>query len=88
MQPQGHAQLLLSMDVFGLNPQQAIDAPRICPAGGTREEGKKPPRMVFLEGGIPAERVKALRELGREVEVLKGHRAGDAWREADYPLLY
>jgi gamma-glutamyltranspeptidase/glutathione hydrolase len=36
MQPQGHAQLLLNLLVFGMDLQDAIDAPRVRHMGGTR----------------------------------------------------
>jgi gamma-glutamyltranspeptidase/glutathione hydrolase len=71
MQPQGHVQLLLNMEVFGMNPQQALDAPRICIAAGTPEEGSKSDMTVYLEEGIPEETVQGLRKMGHHVEVLK-----------------
>jgi gamma-glutamyltranspeptidase/glutathione hydrolase len=36
MQPQGHVQVLLNMLEFGMNPQQALDAARICVRHGAR----------------------------------------------------
>ncbi len=35
MQPQGHLQVMLNMVEFGMDPQQAIDAPRFRHLSGT-----------------------------------------------------
>lgn len=48
MQPQGQAQILVNMIDRGMNPQQAIDAPRVRFLGGARisMESSFPPRNV------------------------------------------
>ena len=46
MQPQGHVQVLLNMLEFGMNPQEALDAPRICVS-------HLEPDLIMLEHGIP-----------------------------------
>jgi gamma-glutamyltranspeptidase / glutathione hydrolase len=76
MQPQGHVQVLLNMLVFKLNPQAALDAPRICIGAGTPEQGKVLGSTVYIEEGISDEVVEALKELGHEVQVLKGWKRG------------
>ncbi|XP_063772017.1 glutathione hydrolase-like YwrD proenzyme [Pseudophryne corroboree] len=48
MQPQGHVQVLLNMSEFGMNPQQAVDAPRILVV--YNKEDKK--WHLYLEDGI------------------------------------
>lgn len=58
MQPQGHVQVLLNMLLFGMDPQQATDAPRFRHMSG---------RRVALETPID-ERVRAaLTALGHEI---------------------
>ena len=73
MQPQGHVQLLMNMEVFGMNPQQALDAPRICIGAGTPDDGEVGGQTVFLEEGISDETVQGLKTMGHQVEILKGH---------------
>ena len=72
MQPQGHVQVLLNMQAFGLDPQAALDAPRFCIGAGTPDRGKVLTRTVHLEEGIPAETAAALRALGHDVELVTG----------------
>mgnify|MGYP000145873686 CR=1 FL=1 len=56
-QPQGHVQVLLNMLVFGMDPQQAVDAPRFNHGGGLR---------VQLEPAIGTAVRDGLRALGHE----------------------
>jgi gamma-glutamyltranspeptidase/glutathione hydrolase len=60
MQPQGHVQLVTNMLDFGLNPQQALDAPR-----WQWLEGRK----VQVEPGFRTEIVRALAMRGHELSV-------------------
>ena len=74
MQPQGHMQVLLNMEVFGMNPQQALDAPRVCIGAGMPDmgEGQTGRQTVYIEEGISDETVKGLQKLGHQVELLGG----------------
>jgi gamma-glutamyltranspeptidase/glutathione hydrolase len=56
-QPQGHVQVLLNMLLFGMDPQQAADAPRFNHPGGLR---------VQLEAAFGEEVRGGLRALGHE----------------------
>lgn len=63
MQPQGHLQVLSNMIDFGMEPQSALDAPRICIADGTGNG------FVSFEEGIPQLTISALANMGhRTVE--------------------
>jgi len=58
MQPQGHTQLLLNLLVFGMDLQEAIDAPRVRHMGGTR---------ITLEAPIPDRVRLRLWEMGHTI---------------------
>ena len=76
MQPQGHVQVVMNMLKFKLDPQEALDAPRVCVSvalpGKQLETGPAATEMVFLEEGIGEEVVSGLRDLGHRVEVVSG----------------
>lgn len=76
MQPQGHVQVLLNLLVFNLNPQVALDAPRICIGAGTPGDRKVLDMIVHLEEGIRPEVVEKLKQLGHQVEVVTGYERG------------
>ncbi len=65
MQPQGHVQVLLAL-IEGLDPQAALDRPRLC-----LDEGE-PGGTVLLEEGIPASAVAQLESRGHRVERVSG----------------
>jgi gamma-glutamyltranspeptidase/glutathione hydrolase len=69
MQPQGHVQVLLNLLVFGMNVQQAADAPRFRHFDGLR---------VGLEPPIPDSVRAALAAMGHEVVELAPGSAGGA----------
>jgi gamma-glutamyltranspeptidase/glutathione hydrolase len=60
MQPQGHVQVLMDMVDFGMNPQEAMDAPRfeILPPW---------PDVVALEPGISPEARGKLEQMGHQI---------------------
>ena len=69
MQPQGHVQIVLNLIDFGMNLQEAGDAPRIQhigssePTGQTMTDGGQ----VSLEFGFPSETERDLLKLGHKV---------------------
>jgi gamma-glutamyltranspeptidase/glutathione hydrolase len=68
-QPQGHVQLLTSLLDFGLELQEAIDAPRWRHLAG---------RRVLLEHGTPRATYEALAARGHQVEPANGFAFGGA----------
>ncbi|WP_435625716.1 gamma-glutamyltransferase [Flagellimonas sp.] len=70
VQPQGHAQIVINVVDFGMNLQEAGDAPRIRHRGSSQPTGSIMTNggTLFLESGFPMETLRELRK--------KGHRIG------------
>ncbi|KAK4460831.1 putative gamma-glutamyltransferase YwrD [Cladorrhinum samala] len=80
MQPQGHVQVLLGQLVGKLNPQQALDASRICIGAGMADEGDVFDRTVYVEDGMGDEVVEGLRALGHRVVVVGSGGDDENWQ--------
>lgn len=78
MQPQGHAQIVMNLIDFGMNLQEAGDAPRIQHAGSTEPTGGKMTDggWVQLESGIPYEVVRDLMSRRHRVRYDRGGYGG------------
>lgn len=61
MQPQGHVQIIMNMIDFGMNLQEAADAPRIRHYGS--DDGS-----VALESGFDYKTVRSLLKMGHQVQ--------------------
>ena len=74
MQPQGHAQIVINMIDFGMNLQEAGDAPRIRHGGSSQPTGSKMTNggTVFLESGISYETLRSLMKKGHSIEWTTG----------------
>ena len=72
-QPQGHAQIIVNLVDFGMNTQEAGDAPRIVHTGSSQPTGTEMTDggLVNLESGFPEATLRALTERGH---VLGGRR--------------
>lgn len=71
MQPQGHVQILLNVIDFGMNLQEAGDAPRVYHEGSSDPTGAvmHAGGVVHLETGFPTSTVEGLRAMGHTVVV-------------------
>ena len=73
-QPQGHAQILINMIDFGMNLQEAGDAPRILHSNSSQPTGSKMTDggTVALESGFAEEVVTELQSRGHRMKYAKG----------------
>lgn len=74
MQPQGHAQIVVNMIDFGMNLQEAGDAPRIRHGGSSQPTGEKMSDggIVYLESGISYENTRELVRRGHRIQYSEG----------------
>ena len=80
MQPQGHAQIVMNLVDFGMNLQEAGDAPRIQHDGSTEPTGQNTVMSdggeVDLETGFSIETIRALMRKGHSVRFADGPYGG------------
>ncbi len=69
VQPQGHAQIVVNLIDFGMNLQEAGDAPRMRHIGSSQPTGSKMTNggTLNLENGIPYSTVRELRKMGHRI---------------------
>ena len=80
MQPQGHVQIVMNLVDFGMNLQEAGDAPRLHHDGSDEPVGAVTPMddggVVQLETGFPYETIRGLMRKGHQVEFADGPYGG------------
>ena len=70
MQPQGHVQIVVNLIDFGMNLQEAGDAPRIQHFGSSEPTGEKmmDGGIVCLETGFDYETIRTLMQRGHKIQ--------------------
>ncbi|MFC1759113.1 gamma-glutamyltransferase [Planctomycetota bacterium] len=78
MQPQGHAQIVMNVVDFGMNLQEAGDAPRIRHTKSSQPTGEEmvDGGRVHLESEFPDETVRELLKMGHKIEPSVGGYGG------------
>lgn len=68
-QPEGQVEVLMNIIDFGMNIQEAGDAPRIDHQGSSSPTGapKQGSGMVYLESGFPYESIRKLTQMGHHI---------------------
>jgi len=78
MQPQGHAQVVMNIVDFGMNLQEAGDAPRIRHSGSSQPTGEEMTDggTLMLESGIDYAEIRKLTRMGHKVQFSFGGYGG------------
>ncbi len=78
MQPQGHVQIVCNIIDFGMNLQEAGDAPRIEHSGSSQPTGEKmiDGGIVSLETGFSYQTIRSLMEKGHKISFSNGPYGG------------
>lgn len=78
MQPQGHAQIVANLIDFGMNLQEAGDAPRIRHTGSSQPTGSKMTDggWTSIESGIPYQSIRTLLQKGHKIKYDAGGYGG------------
>lgn len=78
MQPQGHTQIVCNLIDFGMNLQEAGDAPRIRHSGSSQPTGEtmKNGGRLYLESGFAPQVLRELRSKGHDIRFTKGEYGG------------
>ncbi|MEX0987090.1 MAG: gamma-glutamyltransferase [Bacteroidales bacterium] len=78
MQPQGHVQIVVNLIDFGMNLQEAGDAPRILHSGSSQPTGEKMEDggTLYLESGIDYSEIRKLVRMGHKVQYNLGGYGG------------
>lgn len=73
-QPMGHTQIIMNIVDFGMNIQEAGDAPRWDHTGGSTPMGVKATNtgMIRTESGIPYATIRALMDMGHRIGTARG----------------
>jgi gamma-glutamyltranspeptidase/glutathione hydrolase len=77
-QPMGHVQIIMDVVDFGMNLQEAGDAPRLNHDGSSEPTGEpmEGVGMITMESGIPYETIRGLMQKGHKVGYTLGQYGG------------
>ena len=70
MQPQGHVQIIVNLIDFGMNLQEAGDAPRVRHGGSSQPTGEvmSDGGTLYMESGFPYETIRELMHRGHRIQ--------------------
>ena len=73
-QPMGHSQIIMNLIDFGMNLQEAGDAPRWDHTGGASPTGKATTStgLIRVESGIPYSTIRGLMDKGHKIGIARG----------------